>query len=79
MWMAYIYQDAGEEGLTELLDMLSDPKPGFIDDILMGLFGTAIEHDRKQMRENILPAIVGNFAQTPENLRIWASLRPPMF
>jgi hypothetical protein len=61
MWMAYIHQECGEEDLGELLNMLSDPTPEFIDEILMGLFGTTIEHDRTQMRTNILPAIVGDF------------------
>jgi hypothetical protein len=32
MWMAYIHQDGGAEGLTELLDMLSGPTPELIDE-----------------------------------------------
>ena len=59
--MAYIHQDGGEEALSELLDMFSGPTPEFIDDILMATFGTTGEHDRAQMRENILPAIVADF------------------
>jgi hypothetical protein len=68
MWFGYIHQEGGEEALGELLDQLSDPTPEFIDDILTGLFGTTIEHDRTQMRESILPAIVSNFEANAREL-----------
>jgi hypothetical protein len=69
MWMAYIYQELGEEGLRELLEQFTDPTPEFIDAVLMDQFGTTIEHDRRQTRESLFPAIVETFPAIAHELQ----------
>ena len=69
MWMAYVYQEGGEEVLGDLLDQLCNPTPEFIDALLLDQFGTTIEHDRKQMRESIFPAIVADFPAIARELQ----------